>query len=420
MYAERFLERKLKKYIKRREIIAVVGPRQSGKTTLLRHLFESLSQAVFLDFEDRETLELFNEDIKSFAELYVRNNNYLFIDEFQYAKEGGKNLKYIYDTYKIKIFISGSSISGLSIQGIKYLAGRVFVFNLYPFSFEEYLNFKEPKLYQLYAKREFAKRELTKPAITLTTKPVTKPITDKIIPFFNEFCVFGGYPRVVLAKNKEEKEIVLKNIYNTYFLREIREVLNLPEDYRLSKLIHALALQTGNVINYAELSEISGFAYADLLSYMNVLEKTFICLRSRPFYTNKRTELMKAPKIFFFDNGFRNLVVKNFQPAKDRLDKGQLYENFVASELVKRELEIKYWRTKAKAEVDFIIEQKGRVIPLEIKSGLKKPKLSKSFLSFISKYKPKQSLILSETLSTSLSTRKGNVYFRPIFAVGRI
>src|SRR3989344_1250764 len=147
MYINRFLEKELLKYAHKKEIIAVVGPRQCGKTTLLKHIFNSLKRAVFIDFEDRETLELFNDDIKSFVEIYVKGNDYLFIDEFQYAKEGGKNLKYIYDNCKIKIFISGSSATELSIQSVKFLVGRIFVFTLYPLSFEEYLNYKEPVLY---------------------------------------------------------------------------------------------------------------------------------------------------------------------------------------------------------------------------------------------------------------------------------
>ena len=399
MYIERFLERRLERYFKKKEIIAVIGPRQCGKTTLLRHIFERLKKAVYLDFEDREVLELFSDDVKSFAELYAKSYDYLFIDEFQYAKEGGKNLKYLYDNFSIKIFISGSSVSGLSIHGIQYLVGRVFVFELFPFSFEEYLSFKEPVIYKLYLK-----------------KNLKKPIIERILPYFQEFCIFGGYPRAVLAKNNEEKEIVIKNIYNTYFLKEVREVLNLPDDHRLSKLIHALALQAGNLINYEELSEITGFKYKEVLNNLNILEKTFICLRSSPFYKNKSTELVKAPKIFFLDNGLRNFIIKNMQPLKNRTDKGQLYENFVASEIAKAGFEVKYWRTKAKAEVDFVLEKKGMIIPIEIKSDLKSPKLTKSFLSFIDKYKSKKSIIISETLWAE----KGNILFRPLVILSKI
>ena len=169
------------------------------------------------------------------------------------------------------------------------------------------------------------------------------------------------------------------------------------------------------MINYNELSDLTGFKYKDLLNYMNILEKTFICLRSKPFYTNKRTELVKVPKIFFLDNGFRNIVIKNFQLIKNRQDKGVLYENFVASELIKNNLDIKYWRTKAKAEVDFIIEKNGKIIPIEVKSDLKKPKFTKSFLSFLEKYKIERGLIFSERLFGE----KKKIRFRPVFSVNK-
>jgi len=397
MYIKRFLEEDIQKYLNKREIIAVIGPRQSGKTTLLRHFYESCKNAVFLDFEDRQTLELFSEDINSFIELYVKKHDYVFIDEFHYAKEGGKNLKYIYDNCKTKIIISGSSTSELSIQSIKFLVGRILVFILYPFSFGEYLSYKNNDLYNIFGR-----------------KKLTTPIIDRIMPYFNEFCIYGGYPRVILSEDKSEKEVILRNIYNTYFLKEIKEILNLPGDYKLSKLINALALQIGNIMNYKELSDITGFNHKDMLRYINVLEKTFVLTRSLPFHTNKRTELVKSPKAFFLDSGFRNTAIKNFQPIQDRPDKGSLYENFLASELLKAGIELKYWRTKSMAEVDFVVEKDGKIIPLEIKSNLIKPNFTKSFLSFLEKYKPKKSFMFSE----KLFAEKNKTKFRPIFSVG--
>ena len=332
MYIPRVLEKTIRDHLKSREIIGIMGPRQSGKTTLMNHIFQNLENAHWLDFEDRRILELFTDDIDSFIELHVKPYNFLFIDEFQYAKEGGKSLKYIYDHHSTKIFISGSSVSGLSIHGIKYLVGRIFVFPLLPFSFDEFLSYKEPNVFsKIYSKN----------------KSLSKPIVDKILPHFNEFCVYGGYPRVVQSETMEEKETILRNIFNTYFLKEIKEILNLPEDHKQSKLIQALAFHPGNLTNYNELSLTTGFAYKDLINYLNILEKTYITISARPFFTNKRTELVKNPKIFFLDNGFRNWVTKNFQPVKERPDKGWLYENFVASELAKKEIELKYWRTKS-------------------------------------------------------------------------
>ncbi|MBI1936066.1 ATP-binding protein [Candidatus Woesearchaeota archaeon] len=399
MYIKRFLEDDIGKYLNKREIIAVVGARQSGKTTLLKHFYENLKNAVFLDFEDRETLELFSEDVDSFIELYVKKYDYLFIDEFQYARDGGKNLKYIYDSCKTKIIISGSSASELSIQSIKFLVGRIFIFTLHPFSFGECLSYKNKELYKLWL-----------------GKKLSIPVIDRIMPYFNEFCIYGGYPRVVLSDNKSEKETVLRNIYNTYFLKEIKEILNLPEDYKLSKMINALALQTGGIVNYKELSDITGFNYKDLLKYLNILEKTFVIARSLPFHTNKRTELVKSPKVFFFDSGFRNIVIKSLQPIGNRPDKGSLYENFVASELLKAGLELKYWRTKSMAEVDFVIERNNRVAPIEVKSNLKSANFTRSFSSFIEKYKPTKSFILSERLFAE----KNRTHFRPMFCIGNL
>ena len=147
MYINRFLEKQIQKYLNTREIIAVTGARQCGKTTLLTHVFQNLKKAIFIDFEDREKLELFETDIEAFIKLYIKDYEYLFIDEFQYAKEGGKKLKYIYDKYKTKIIVSGSSSSELSIHSIQYLVGRIFIFQLNPLSFGEFLSYKNKKLF---------------------------------------------------------------------------------------------------------------------------------------------------------------------------------------------------------------------------------------------------------------------------------
>ena len=382
MYINRLLEKQIQKYLRTREIVAVIGARQCGKTTLLEHVFKDLKDAIFIDFEDREKLELFENDIEIFIKLYVKDYKFLFIDEFQYAREGGKKLKYIYDKHKTKIIISGSSSSELSIQSVQYLTGRIFIFQLNPLSFEEFLFYKNKKL-------------LTEVFFNETH---SKPIIEKFNEYLNEFIVFGGYPRVVTSESEEEKKTVLKNIYNTYFLKEIKQILNLSSDYKLSKLINALALQVGGMLNHNELCSTTGFSYHELVKHLNILNKTFITLESRPYYNNPRTELVKVPKVFFLDSGFRNTVIDNFQKTDIRSDSGSLRENFFASELVKKEIQLKYWRTKSKAEVDFVVQKNGSTFPVEVKSKLVQPKITKSFRSFIEKYKPKQGYIASEGL----------------------
>jgi hypothetical protein len=404
IYVHRELEEQINKYLDAREIIAIVGPRQCGKTTLLRNIFKRLENANFLDFEDRETLELFDKDINGFADIHVKRYKYLFIDEFQYARDGGKNLKYLFDRFSTKIIISGSSVSELTIHSIKYLVGRIFVFTLYPFSFSEFLSYKDESLYAHY--RDNAK-----------LSPQTISLLNRL---HREYLVYGGYPRAVLSEKNEEKEVVLKNIYSTYLLKEIKEILHIADDYKISRLAHALALQLCGAINHSELCSVVGMHHAELLKNLNTLSKTFVIAESRPFSTNKRVEIVKSPKIYFIDNGFRNAIIKNFQKVHDRTDKGQLHENFVATELIKRGVELKHWRTRSKAEIDFIIESDGETIPLEVKSVLSEERIPKSLHSFADKYTPKRAIILSEDLDSSAKAGNTKIEFRPMVMVGKI
>lgn len=370
MYIKRKLEGTILKYLDTPEIIAIVGPRQSGKTTILNKIFSSLEKAVFLSFDDKKTLNLFENDIDNFREIYAKNSAYLFIDEFQYAEKGGQKLKYIFDknkeeNRKVKIFISGSSAIDLAINAAKYLVGRVFIFNLYPLDFEEYLQYRNEKLLPLFKEGN----ECFKNSEKIELNGVAHAL---ILKHFDDYALYGGYPRAVLAESVEEKKEVLKNIYNTYFLREVRDVLGLIDDYKLEKLIRALALQIGNLIDYGELGVLSEYSYPTLKKYLNFLEKTFICSLVRPFYTNKRIEIVKNPKVYFFDSGLRNYIVNDFRPLDERGDSGGLLENAVFEQLVKNGYSFNYWRTKQKQEVDFILHlANGRELALEIKNIFK-------------------------------------------------
>ncbi|HMA76468.1 MAG TPA: ATP-binding protein, partial [Candidatus Krumholzibacteriaceae bacterium] len=371
MYVKRELEDKINNYMDRKEIIAVIGTRQCGKTTMVSRILEKYSNVNFITFEDVEKKLLFEEDIDSFIALHVRDFDYLFIDEVQYAENSGKQLKYIFDTEKIKMIISGSSSTDLSIKSLKYLVGRIMVFELYPFSFREFLSFRNNRLYRLFLKKAFK-----------------NTVNKKILNYIHEYMQYGGYPRVVISDSPEEKRIVLKNIYNTYLLREIKELLQLSNNDKLIKLLRALSFQMGNMIHYNELSDTTGFDFNTLKRYLQILEQTFICSRCYTYFTNKRKELVKTPKIYFIDHGFRNQCAGDFKIDQQRI--GQYYENLIYSEYLKKDIVLKYWRTKSKAEVDFI---KDNHIPIEVK---KRAKITKSFLSFISKYNPNEGYIVSE------------------------
>ncbi|KYJ86554.1 ATP-binding protein [Sulfurovum riftiae] len=375
MYYKRELEEKIEQYLESPEIIAIFGPRQVGKTTLLRELYSRVDNPVFLTFEDIELKVLFEEDIKSFITLYIDPYDHIFIDEFQYARMGGKHLKYIYDTTDKKIFISGSSAMELSINAVKYLAGRIFVFNLYSFSFGEFLSVKDASFYKLYSNLQ---------------STISPSISKKITTYMEEYLTFGGYPRVVLSKNDEEKKEILKNLLSIYLLRDIREIAKIADETKMYKLLKALSLQIGNVIVYNELSTLIGVNAVQLKKYLSVFEKAFLTKAITPFFTNKRLEIVKNPKIFFLDMGIRNVIIKNFSALEDRVDKGAMLENFVFRELIEREL--KYYRTKNGAEVDFVIDDS---IPVEIKSNLSSMKISKSYHYFLENYRPKKGYVLN-------------------------
>jgi len=392
MYTPRDIEKDINKYLENKEIIAIVGTRQCGKTTLMQQIIKKLKNVNSLSFDNVKDLDLFQNNIDEFIELHVKPYDYLFIDEVQYAKDSGKLLKYIYDTQKIKIFIKGSSAPELSIQSMKYLVGRIFIFILNPFSFREYLRAKEEKLLSLYDKARFENN-----------------ILERINKHLENFLIYGGYPKVVHAKNDDERKRVLSNIYSTYLLREIKEILGIRETEPLTKLVKALSLQIGNLINYDELCSISGLSFVELKKQLTILEETYIVKRIPSFHTNKRTELVKTPKIYFIDTGFRNICIDNF--SSERTDKGALIENFVFTELKKKAIEAKYWRTKSGAEVDFII-QEGT--PIEIKQNISNNTLTRSFVSFITKYSPKKAFVSSLKYEENIKKENTFVHFVPL------
>lgn len=400
MYYKREIEEKIENYLETPEIIAIFGPRQVGKTTLLKELHSRVSNPTFLTFEDIELKILFEEDIKSFIALYIEPYDHIFIDEFQYANMGGKHLKYIYDTTDKKIFISGSSAMELSINAIKYLVGRIFVFNLYSFSFGEFLRVKDEKLYALYVKADAS---------------ISSVVSKKIYAYMEEYLTFGGYPRVILSKNEDEKKEVLKNLLSIYLLRDIKEIAKITDETKMYKLLKALSLQIGNVVVYNELSTLIGVNAVQLKTYLSVFEKAFLTKSITPFFTNKRLEIVKNPEIFFLDMGLRNVIIKNFSALEDRVDKGAMLENFVFRELIERD--VKYYRTKNGAEVDFIIDD---TIPVEIKSNLTSMKISKSYHYFLENYKPKKGYVLNFNQSGEKVFNGVDVVFLPHFMSGVI
>ncbi len=381
MYIQRNLEKTIEKYLDSPEILAIVGPRQAGKTTMLKSVFTRFPEAVSISFDDRSILELFEKNPDSFIAAYVNKKKFLFIDEFHYARAGGKVLKYIFDKQtalgtKTKIVISGSSAPDITVKAMKYLVGRILIFELYPFDFSEFLEVRDINI-----KRAYEEYFLGANPYAARHSVEESGLHERFVNLYEEYLRFGGYPRVVLEESEEVKKEILRNIYNTFFLREVKDIVGLIDDYKLNNLAKGLALQIGNLIDYSELSHLSDYSFASVKKFLNFLEKTYICRPVRPFFNNKRTEIVKSPKVYFFDTGLRNAAINDFRVPKDRTDKGALLENGMAMQFVKKGIEFNFWRDKQKHEVDFILSLEGRrVLGVESKYQLRSGSASiKSF-----------------------------------------
>ena len=355
IFIKRKIDTKIRGYLKLPEILAIVGPRQSGKTTYLKHLIDEKGGA-FVSFEDIDTLNLFNNDIKKFVDKYLLNTKLLCIDEFQYAKAGGKNLKYIFDTYAgKKIIISGSSAIDITIHALKYLVGRVIVVNFWPFDKDE-------------------------------IKTVFPEFTQKEI--YDYYSTYGGYPRVAIASNNEERKVILKNIYNTYFLREVKDILGLVDEYKIQKLLAYLAQSVGSNISYSKLSNVCEIPERDVRKYLEFMNKTFVAYLVKPFFTNKLKEIVKQPKTYFFDVGFLNHILSY------EVDAGKKLEQVVVMELIKSGFDVKYWRNKQNQEMDFVVYKDNKIV--SAMESKKSGKYTESFKAFTKAYSNMEAHIVTE------------------------
>lgn len=383
MYIEREIKRKFEKITSTYALVAIVGARQSGKTTFLKEHSKSLKSSYLL-FDDPDIRALFEEDIKKFEKQYLENADIFIFDEVQYCKNAGRNLKYLADTGR-KIWITSSSEMILSKEVLSYLVGRVSILRMYPFSLKEFLDARSQK--------EF-----------------NQSILQRIIW---EHCIYGGYPKVVMSEDSEIKRTILRDIYETMILKDIAQTFSIEDIRSLEEFTRHLALNIGGLLSYETLSQDLKLSFQTIKKYLNAMEKSYLITRVQPFYTNKTKEITKQPKTYFIDTGLRNTISKNNEKEPD----GKLFENYVAAELVKKGIALKYWRTKSKTEVDFIVEHDGEIIPIEVKLNASE-KIGKSLHSFIEVYKPKRAFVVSYKGNPAITrTDDCTIFFTDVFSL---
>jgi hypothetical protein len=365
---------KIKNYLLKDEVLLIIGPRQAGKTTVLHQIENFLKKengaCYFLNLEDPDYLSLLNQSPKNLFKIFpinVKKKVFLLIDEVQYLDNPTNFLKYFFDQYrgKIKIIATGSSAFHLDKKFKDSLVGRKIIFNLLPLSFKEFLRFK--------GEEDLSFKDL---------KNLTLSEQETIERFYQEYIIYGGYPRVVLS-SQEEKSDVLRDIAYSYIKKDIFEA-NIRQEEIFYKLFKLLANQVGNLVNSSELANTLDVSKTAIDNYLYLMQKSFHLVFIRPFYKNIRKELTKMPKVFFIDSGLRNFFKNDFRVLKDRDDLGQLLENAVFRQLKEtyNTEEIKYWRTIQQKEVDFVVAEN---LAFEVKAQVKKVK-TKDYQQFLDFY----------------------------------
>jgi uncharacterized protein len=383
---KRYLTQKVFDQHKNKKISIILGARQVGKTTILKYLYQKLGGLfidadLFSDYEKISTYENFLNTLRlnGYSEIQ-KNFFYVFIDEFQRYDDITKIFKNIYDHHSnIKIYATGSS--SLEIKNLiqESLAGRKIITHLYPLCFEEYLIFKQ-------------RPELIDKIKNLNTIKLTKnyfKLIPEIKPYFEDFLIWGGYPEVALVKQKDKIE-VLQSIFDLFVKKDLKDFVKPEKLNAASMFIKLLAINNGCITNYQNMATKTQLDNKTIKNYLEILKETFLINIIPPYYSNKTKELTKTPKIYFIDNGICNYFCNNFNEINLRNNAGLLFEGYILSEMLKNGIKsenIKYYRTKYKTEIDFILEKNQKLVPIEIKYKTKiDANDSKTLTTFLDTY----------------------------------
>ncbi len=294
----------------KRKVIIITGPRQVGKTTLLELLkTENKVKALWLNCDEPDIRLMLEDATSTRLKELIGNNELVFIDEAQRVKNIGITLKLLVDTLKeVQVIATGSSALELANQINEPLTGRKIDYHLFPISTGEMVqhtsNLEEGRLLE-------------------------------------QRLIYGYYPEVI--NHPAQAQRTLLELSNNYLYKDLLSLEAIRKPALLEKIITALALQIGNEVSFSELSQLIGADHKTIEHYIQLLEKCYILFQLTAFSRNLRNEIKKGRKIYFYDNGIRNAIIKNFNPVGLRQDTGALWENYLMSERRKLPLTIKKW-----------------------------------------------------------------------------
>ena len=405
---KRYVLTKLIDHLSNPEISLIIGPRQSGKTTAMHLLADRLAtdgkKSLFLNYDLERDKPFFRtqEGLLAKIKLELGTSAYVFLDEIQGKENAGLFLKGLADmNLPYKFIVSGSGSLELKEKIFESLAGRKRVFELYPLSFYEFLDFKTGYKYTDRL-NDYLRVEL-----------------DSGKKLLAEYLSFGGYPKVVLAQTQEEKAAAIADIYESYLSRDIVSILHLKNSEAIIQLVRILSSQAGQLVNYHELSSTLGISEKTVKRYIWYLEQTFIGLRLTPFTRRLRKEIVKSPIFYFRDTGLANYATGDFF-MQEFSGLGFRFQNMlfknIKHSLIRGADSLHYWRTKDGAEVDFIIDKGRQIIPVEVKlQAVTQPKLPDGLRRFIKKYRPDTAYVVNLSYKETVAFGKTQIHFIPYY-----
>ena len=349
MRIKRYILPKIKQDLTPGKVVVIYGPRQTGKTTLLNEIKRaSKEKMLFVSGEDRFVQEWLSSRSIAILKKYIGDCKILMIDEAQHINQIGLNLKLIVDHIEnIKVIATGSSSFELANQIGEPLVGRKWQFDLFP----------------------IAQIELKEREDYLSTK--------ENLP---ERLIFGSYPEIITTVGLDKKKQLLNSIVDNYLFKDILALKELKRSQKLVDILKLLAFQIGKEVSVSELANNLNINFTTVERYLDLLTKIFIIIRVDGFSRNLRKEITKNSRYYFYDNGVRNALINNFNDLKTRNDVGQLWENYIILERLKKRSYTQifanqyFWRTYDQKEIDLVEEREGKLYGYEIKWGDKKIK----------------------------------------------
>ncbi|MEK7375899.1 MAG: ATP-binding protein [Candidatus Margulisiibacteriota bacterium] len=390
----------------RREIGIIIGPRQVGKTTILKEIKKYCKgkrlRHNYFDLEMPLDANFFARNFDEILADIGRLRKMVLIDEFHYLLNATKLFKSIYDGYKnIKIYASGSSAIEMHKHLKESLAGRRRLYRIYPLSFKEWLP---------------SKTQTIRLPENIEAKLSAKD-HKKLHRYLNEFIVFGGMPGLTHERDTDSKKRLLLDIVATYIQKDVKALLREEDILSFNRLLTMLASLEGNLLSENSLSNDLNYSLRQVRKDLSILSQMFLLDIVKPFFSNRGRELKQVNKIYFFDSGIRNAILKDFRNLNERNDKGALLESFAFHEIqkhLKTAQDIYYWRTRQKDEVDFILVQDRTPIAVEVKSTVTKEEIPEGIKRFSAMYPEcKTAVVLNNNLLSIKQYKNIKVYFLP-------